>query len=409
MKRLPFLLAALLAAAPAYAQHDLDPEAMQAMEEQPVTDAPELAPGSIEVLVLGPKGQPEPGVRVRIGAVESTIAKGDSRKEFFAESDANGIAHFAGLATTSSFAYRPSVERGGGKFMATPFRLPNEHGMRVKLRVYPTSMSLEGLRIGTTVAVYMEPKDDRIQFEEMVQVLNLSSTAWLPGKEDRFVLPEGVTGFQAQEGMTDTALEKDEDKETGRTYVRLRGTFGPGEHMMVFSYQVPSEKARFEAIAAFPPRVAQVRVMAAKSGALKLDVPGFPAVKEQRLNNGLRVWGTEVTYEKAEGNPSSVTMVLSGLPSRGIWPAVVTSFATVLMLLSAGYAYKRREGRMTDEEFNELLAVLRADLRALEASREAGEVGPETFALEKAKLEERLARALLRTGRAVDKSVESSV
>lgn len=362
----------------------------------PVAPAADLPPGSIEVTVLGGSGQPEKGVSVRLGIVESSIAKGDQHSALFAVSDERGVARFDHLQTTSAFAYRPLVEREGGKFQAAPFRLNNEQGMRARLQVFPTSRTLEGLRLGTVVAYYMEPKDDRIQFEQMVSVYNLSNSAWIPSREDKFLLPEGVTGFQAQEGMSDTAVEKDEDKVAGRTYARLRGTFSPGEHQMVFSYQVPSDKASLDAKLVLPPRTAQVRVMASKSGQLKLHVAGMPEAREVTLDNGTHVWATELSFETPTGNPKDFVATLSGMPSRGWWPTAVTGVATVLMLGAAERAFRRRKGGMTSVELSELIAELRLEKRALEASHAAGELGPQTYAREQRKLEERLARALVR-------------
>ncbi len=378
-----------------------------APEVPAVAEATDLASGTIEVNVLGPTGAPEKDVSVRLGIVESSILKGDQRSAQFAVSDEQGVARFSGLQTTSSFAYRPLVEREGAKFEATPFRLSSERGTRVRLSVYPVTRSVEGLRLGMVVAVYMEPKDDRIQFEELVSVYNLSSSAWLPQKSERILLPEGVTGFQAQEGMTDTGIEKEEEKETGKVYARLRGTFGPGEHRLMFSYQVPSEKARFEANLAIPARTAQLRIMAARSGKLKLDVPGMPEVRDVTLENGMRVWGTEISFDKQSGNPSSYAAALSGLPSRGIWPTVVTGVASLLMVGAAVGAFLRRRRGMTGGELSELVAELKEAQAGLKDARAAGEVGPQTYAREMQKLQERLARALLQTT-AVDKLVNSS-
>ncbi len=369
---------------------------LEGTEVPAVAEASDLASGMVEVLVLGSSNAPESGVQVRLGIVESSIAKGDQRSAQFAVSDAQGVARFSDLQTTSAFAYRPVVERDGGKFQSTPFRLSNERGTRARLQVFPVTRSLESLRLGAVVAVYMEPKDDRIQFEELVSIYNLSKSAWLPGKSDRFLLPKGVTGFQAQEGMTDTGVEKDEDKETGEVFLRLRGTFGPGEHRLMFTYQVPSEKERFEAAVALPARTAQVRIMAARSAKLALSVAGMPDVREVSLENGTRVWGTELTFDKQDGNPSVFVAALSGLPSRGIWPAVVTTVASVLMLVAAGASFLKRKRGITGLELDELVAELRAEQAGLMVSRESGELGPQTFAREMQKLKERLARALLR-------------
>ena len=107
-----------------------DPHAVLAEPELPTAEPKRgLAPGTIEVLVVGPDGAPQPGAEIVLGVMAEhgwphRAARQDRRRR---------AAHLPRARVGSKQAYRVNVLHQGAKFSTTPFRLPEELGYQARM------------------------------------------------------------------------------------------------------------------------------------------------------------------------------------------------------------------------------------------------------------------------------------
>ncbi|MDF2694769.1 MAG: hypothetical protein K0S65_3152 [Labilithrix sp.] len=355
----------------------------QAPEDGAIDD-PTLPIGTLDIHVADPSGKPLPNTNVTLGVLYNSVAKGESRKRLSVTTNATGVARLEHLETGSTVAYRPMVLIDGATFSVMPFRLPEKTGMRALLHVYPVVDSIESSLVVTQSILYTEVKDDRIQVQQAFTIYNFGRTAWVP--RDLVVpLPEAFTAFTTQQGMSDVGVDA-----VPKKGVRIHGTFGPGQHMLEFRWQLPySGEAEVRFDVGMAPHMAAARVIAPASKDMTLEVPGFPPPKSTSDGTGQRALITEKQLRKEEAALSSVAVVIRGLPTEGPAKIIATLLAAgglVLGLVLGAQKPTRREPKAER-------ARLLAELEDLERARLDGDVGPKTY--EKARRE--ILDALTRT------------
>ena len=132
--------------------------------------------------------------------------------------------------------------------------------------------------------VYMELKDDVIQFDEIFRSTTWAVT-WVP-TDVVLTLPAGYKAFSAQREMSDTGFDEAPGKGA-----KLRGTFAPGQHEMHFRYQMPYDgEETFSASVMLPPHIARIRVIAEASKGMTLQVNDFPSAISDRTQRGSGSW-----------------------------------------------------------------------------------------------------------------------
>lgn len=338
--------------------------------EDKASEDPSVPAGSLVVAIADADGAPVPHTDVTLGIVFNSIAKGESRKRVVAVTDASGKARFDGLETGSGVAYRPMVVKDGATFSSTPFQLRGERGMTALLHVYPVTSDVEQTLVVSQGLLYVEVKDDRVQFQESIQIMNFGKTAWVP-KDLVLALPPEYTAFATQQGMTDVAAES----VPGRG-VRIRGTFGPGQHSVDFRWQLPYAGAP-EVLAeiGMPPHLAAARVMAPAARSMTLEAERFPAARSTTDAQGQRVLVTETQVRRDDKPMTSLNVAVRGLPSSGSGRWIATTLAAGGLAL--GVMLSGRRGGRGDRS-KERQGMLR-ELEALERARAAGEIGPKTY------------------------------
>jgi len=347
-------------------------------------DDPTLPVGTLEIHIVDPTGNALPNTNVTLGVLHNSVAKGESRKRLSVTTNDKGVARLDQLETGSTVAYRPMVITEGATFSVMPFRMPERTGMRAILHVYPVVESIESALIVTQSVIYTEVKDDRIQVQQAFKVYNFGKNAWVP-KDLVVRLPENFTAFTTQQGMSDVGV----DAVPGQG-VRIHGTFGPGQHMLEFRWQLPySREAEVRFDVGMTPRMAASRVIAPASKDMTLDVPGFPPPQSTSDGMGQRALITEMQFRKEDPTLSSVSVVIRGLPSEGPGKIIATLLAAGGLLVGLVLGSQKRSDRDRKTERDRLLA----EIEELERARLAGDVGPKTY--EKARRE--LIDALPRT------------
>ncbi len=351
--------------------------------EDGVFEAPMAPRGSIDVHVLDPAGRPLAQTEVTLGVLYNSVAKGESRRRLTRLSDDAGVARFLGLDVGSGVAYRPMVIRDGATFEVSPFGLAAEGGMRALLHVYPVTNDVEQALIVTQSMVYAEVKDDRIQVQQSFKIYNFGRNAWVPS--DVVVkLPDTFTAFATQQAMTDIGADAVANKG-----VRIRGTFGPGEHLLEFKWQLPySGEAEVTFDVGMPPHLAAVRVIAPAAKGMNLEVDGFDKTRPSADGMGQRALITEKQIRRDDPPVRSLHVTIRGLPTEGpgkVIAAVIALAGVVMGLVLGGRSPPARDTR------RERRQLLRA-LEGLEIGRREGTVGPKTYDRARRELIDHLAR-----------------
>lgn len=351
--------------------------------EDGAVEDPSIPVGSLEIHIADPTGKPLPNVPVTLGILYNSVAKGESRKRVTVTTNEKGTARVDHLESGSTVAYRPMVISDGATFSVMPFRLPDKTGMRAILHVYPVVEEIESALVVGQSVIYAEVKDDRIQVQQAIKLYNFGKNAWVP-KDLVVTLPESFTAFTSQQGMTDVGVDA-----VPKQGARIHGTFGPGQHMIEFRWQLPysgEPEVRFDV--GMPPHMAASRVIAPASKDMVLEVPGFPPPQSANDGQGQRALVTEKQLRREDQSLKSVTVVIKGLPTEGPGKLVATMLSAGGLVIGLVLGTKKPTRRDPKSERERLLA----DLEDLERARLAGDIGPKTYERARRELIDQLAR-----------------
>ncbi len=361
---------------------------------EPVPDSseadPSLPKGTLVVEVLDADDHPVPGRAFTLGIVRQSIAQGDKRERRELVTGPDGSLRQDGLGTESAIAYRVSAQEGPASFAATPFRLPDDVGHRVRLHVVPVTTNVDDALIAMQVVSLVDVKDDRVIVQQAIVAYNFGRSAFF-ADDLAIALPAGATALSAQQSMSDRTLALVDG------VARVRGTFPPGESTLEYQWQVPyGETANVDLTVGLPPHVAVARVMAVAGPGNTLLVDGFSAPQEGADGRGQRVLVTEKSFRRDEAPATAVTLHVGGLPTPGPARWVAAAVALLASLGTVLWALRARPQAPLKPSADALEGLATAHAGALAAARASGDVGPETFETEKRRLVDDLARALSR-------------
>jgi Carboxypeptidase regulatory-like domain len=330
--------------------------------------AAELPRGTIAIDVLDPQGDPFPNAEIVLGVMASVGARTEQR----AKSDAAGQYRFTGLATGSQQAYRVNVVQGGAKFSSTPFQLPDSEGYRVRIPLKATTRSdrMFFQLVGQTV---VELRDDRLHITQQARLANAGQAVYVLPKDGIVVpLPEGFTAFQWQDQMTD---QKGEEV-AGRGF-RLRGSFPAGTVTLAWSFDVKRDGESARVPVTLPWKTYTYRVIAEAPEGLKLRVTDFPE-PEQVKDQGRTLLFTQLQRQPGDPLTGALTVKLDGIPGPGPGRWIASALALLAVLFGLSRALRR--GDDSTERGTFIAArkqALLGEVRATEAERARGEIGPE--------------------------------
>ncbi len=365
--------------------------APEQLEQDAVMPAAEIPPGTIVVRLVNEKSDPVAHHEVKLGIVFQKISEGEQRKEETAKTDANGMARFSGLTSSSDFSYRVLVRSGPAEYASDPVQLKPEMGVVALIHLYPVTRNINEASVGSRGFVYVETRDDVFQFEVLFRVFNMGAVTWVPSSA-MMRLPSGFKAFKAGDSGSDVRFE-----EAAGDGVRLVGTFSPGQHNVSFRFQVPREE---ESAAAFrfglPPHVAEIRVIAEAAPSMQLDIDGFERPQTDVNQNGQRVVVTRHVARRGEPALESFNLMLSGIPTPGPGRWVAVLIAAALAALGFG-VWRGVIGQETQTELEERDAerakqVLLDELVDLTRARRQERIGPGTFEGARRTLVEALSR-----------------
>jgi hypothetical protein len=356
-----------------------------------VLDDPALPAGTVVVTIKDGNDVPVPHAVVRLAVLHSTVAKGDTSQEITRETGDDGAARFDGLSAGSGYSYRASTVRGSASYGSATFGLGQKAGKRATVHAYEASGKLDNnVLVVMESLVILSLREDAIQVEELLNVVNMGRVAWLA--DQPFELPRGFYGFNKQDGGDDARVE-----ELAGQGAAIRGTFPPGQRRLQFTYKVPLGGDGTQTLhLRLPNRVSMSRVAAEASAKMTLKVAGFPAAKPVDARDGKRVVVTDFAA-RAPGDASNLDITLTGLPTRGPgrWIAVV--LAVVAFLAGVAYFAQSGDAALDEDARRDLIEAREAllgEIVALERAHKSGEVGPKTYARVRASLLDALARIM---------------
>ena len=353
-----------------------------------------LAPGTIRVEIRDARNAPVANHPVELGAIQQSVAKGESRKHLSASTDDTGVAVFSGLETGSGVAYRVSAHEGAAAFAARPFQLPSQRGMRLVLHVYPpTSDFSRGAIILSRGIVFIELKDDRVQIQQRIDIRNGSPVAWVPSNVI-LRLPEDFTALNNVQQMSDIGVDA-----VPKQGAKLHGTFGPGENSVFFSWQLPySGQSDVQIELGTPPNLGAVVVRAASGPGMRLEVDGFPAATSQTNEEGQRELVTGRQLQEGDSPMHTIHIALRDLPTPGPARLIATILAALGVAAGVYVGVNRSRQRSPKASRRDRSRIL-VEIEELERARAAGDVGPKTYERARRELVDELAQLLAHHGR----------
>jgi hypothetical protein len=341
----------------------------------PVSDVPV---GTVTVRVI--KGQLSntlPGQTVEL------IVAGERKT---AETDAAGRATFAGL--TAGARAKASVTVGSERIESRDFDIPAAGGVRLMLVATDAATEekaaadrklAEGPAVSGAVVIgdqsrfVLEIGDDALNVFHIFQIVN---TAKRPVQTDApivFELPRNAGAAGMLEGSTPNAV-------AAGNRVTVNGPFAPGNTIVQFAYSIPLGPSEITVAQKMPVQMTQLAVIAQKVGGMQLVSPQVAQRREMPAEGQTFIVGQGGAVKAGE----TVTLTLTGLPSRPSWPKKVALALSALIL--AGGAWGAFRGGATPDQ-NARRARLHAErdrlfseLASLEAERRKGTVDPQAYA-----------------------------
>lgn len=341
---------------------------------------PSIAPGTVVITIKDAEDKPIPKASIVLSILESSVAKGDTRKRRSLEMDDQGSASVDGLAFGAGMSYRVTTTRDGGSFASEPFGLSAKAGKRIVLHAYESSTDVEKVLVGMQAFVFVSLKEDVLSVEHTFRIFNIGKTAWVPDAESvKIMLPDTHKAFNVMDSMEDVKFV-----EGSKHDASLTGTIGPGQHEVSFRYHVPLEGlARQSFRVSLPPRVGEVRVFSESGKALGLDVNGFPDAQKQRGNDGRKLWITGRAAQQGEKGIKALEIAITGLPTPGPGRWIAVACAVVALGIAGAFvARQQTEGDTQDEIRDDLVEArdaLLGEFVTLEKAHKKGDIGPKTY------------------------------
>jgi len=360
---------------------------------------PSVPPGTVQILIADSHEQAVEGKKVRLEIVRESPGEGKSHSDRAAITPSSGVVTFSGLATDSAHRYRVLVEHDSAVYRSTPFALAREAGQRVVLHVYPVTSDISKAIIASMATVYVEPREEVFQFQVMVNIVNLGSVSWAP-RGMVLALPEGASAFVGEENMTGLQMVLDP-----RDGVRLKGAVGPGEHSVIFSFQVGRQNSPEQGIRlGLPPHMIEGRVMVESSPGMTVTADGFdaPVAASNREGQRIQVLGFRLTESGTP--PTELSLRLSGLPveSQGRWIALVVALGLGGVGLGVG---RRGSQGVAREDIDEARRILLDEIVDIERDHAENRIGPQTYEQARRELVDALSRLEALSSSAASKRV----
>jgi hypothetical protein len=372
-----------------------DPKQMSGIP-LPVRD---LSPGTITARVLrGQLTNPLEGQTVEL------TGPGDPRT---ATTDNAGRATFTGIRPGTRV--KVAVTVAGERIESQEFDVPAIGGTRLMLvatdpnaaaapgggaPVRPQQPAAPGTVVfGPETRFVIEMGDDALNVFNMMQIANTGPAPVQTPGPLVFELPARAQGAGMLDGSTQNAS-------VAKGKVTVVGPFPPGQTVVQFAYSIPLGDDTVTIEQKLPAPLPQLTVVAQKAGAMQLASPQLAQRREMTADGG--------TFVVAQGGAlnagDTVSLTLSGLPSRATWPRNLAVVLAVC-IVAAGAWGATRGPRAADVPSRKGLQNRReqlfSELAALDAARRRGSLDEDAYARRR----EALVTALEELYRGLDREV----
>lgn len=377
------------------AQHGIDAD-LEAMLKAPQLSSeqedPTLSAGTVCVSLVDSQDEPMAFAPVRLGMMTVGGAAGGTRQHQEKRADITGEACFDGL--NSEQAYRVTHTLMGkqgqpthAKTMSAPFRLPEEHGMRVVMKVHETTQDDRALLLVDGLVVLV-PKDERLKVHVQWRLSQMRRQTYVFPKEGLKVkLPKGYKFFNAEQTMGDQKLEEMND-----IGFRIMGSIPPGTTILTFSFDVTLIPGETSLELENPFRTFGIQAVLDAPAPLTLSVEGFPKTDRVKNQEGRIVQATAIQRQPDDAPLKTLSLVVRGAPGPSPIRWVGVAVAGLFLLAAFVWKPKMKSGTNDDAARAESLWLDRA--KTLHTEHTQGTVGPETYAKEMAEIEVGLAKVL---------------
>jgi hypothetical protein len=346
-------------------------------QEPVINNAPDLAPGQVEVRVIDKRFKELAGRTVTLKVRQESIERGNTDSTLTAVTDDQGIARFNDLHTESDYQYQALLSEGPANYPSGPFGFSTKGGgVRVFVPIFPVTQSMNEAIILSRALLIVIPRDETFSLEVLWRIENYGQKTWVPDNVV-FKMPPGFKALQAEEMKGDGRFVSAGDEE-----IKLTGTFPPGKHDLMFRFQLPNE-GKSSVTIPFPTslHVGFFKVMVDVSPTMTVKVPGFAEAEETRNREGQKrlVTGRDFLAEKIP-SPPEVQIEIAGIPTPAKGRSVAAGIAAAIVLggLGSSIGLRRRSSNrssLTPEELQRAEDLLLGELIELEQAFARGTIG----------------------------------
>jgi hypothetical protein len=357
-----------------------DPKAMSGMP-LPVPDVPV---GTVTARVIrGALTNPLAGQTVELrGAGAPKTAKTDDA----------GRATFSGLAPGTRV--KAAVVVDGERVESQEFDVPAAGGIRLMLVATDAAIEKKaaddrklaaGPAVSGTVVLgeqsrfVIEVGDDALNVFNMIQIVNTAKRPVQTAGPLVFDLPQAAVGAGMMEGSTPSAV-------AAGNRVTVSGPFAPGNTVVQFGYSVPLGTDEVVLAQKLPAQMTQVSVVAQKIGAMQMSSPQVTERREMAADGQTYIVGQGGALRAGD----TLTLTLTGLPHRAVWPRNLALLLSGVILAAGvwgatrGIATPRQSVRRG--QLHARRDKLFSELTTLEAQRRKGAIDSSAYASRRADL-----------------------
>jgi hypothetical protein len=299
---------------------------------------PSLPKGALEVKLVDESGRAVPHHTITLGAVDQS----NQVTVRHADTDAGGVARFAGLPTGKASGYAAVTDWRGLHIGTEPFAMPDDSGVRAEVHALERTDDPKVIAVGEGARIILQFREDTQQFLEMLPLENTSAKMFDPGPGALEIpLPQGFTGAEAQEGGRKVEVRQNHG-------MAAHGTISPkralGEadakaagNEISFGFVLPYEGSSKEFEQSMPNGIGLYTLIHEQIPGLSITGPGVGA-RESRELNGHKYW---VMPGSAVPPGGVLRFTVTGLPSTDHTGRTISG-ALVLALIGAAIAFGRR-------------------------------------------------------------------
>ncbi|HVT07174.1 MAG TPA: hypothetical protein VHO67_06940 [Polyangia bacterium] len=297
-----------------------------------------LPVGRLDVQLFDENGAPIPQHTVLLGMVDKSN-KIDVRK---ADSDAGGVAHFAGLPHGDGSGYAAVLEWHGLRLGTAPFAMPDASGARAEIRALGRTADTSVMTIGEGGRVIVQMHEDTLQFLEMLPLENTSDKIFDPGPGAvEIPLPQGFVGAEAQEGDRKVEVRQNHGMAVHGVFTPRRSLGGTtakaAGQEVVFGFVLPYHGDTRAFAQPMPNGMGAGTLITEQITGLSVSGPGIGARQARELS-GRKYWVMPIEPIPPGG---VLSFTLSGLPSTDATGQYVAG-GLALALIGGAFVFGRR-------------------------------------------------------------------